>query len=48
MSMEEKRKLVSPSERKISVSDQCRLLGLPRSNYYYYHTTQILDNCINV
>ncbi len=35
MSMEEKRRLVSPSEKKISVSEQCKLIGLPRSNYYY-------------
>ncbi len=44
MSMEEKRKLVSPSEKKISVSDQCKLLGLSRSNYYYKPKGESLFN----
>jgi len=44
MSMEEKRKLVSPFEKRISVSDQCKLLGLPRSNYYYKPKGESLFN----
>ncbi|MFD2968780.1 hypothetical protein [Sphingobacterium bambusae] len=44
MSMEEKRRLVCPSEKKISVSEQCKLIGLPRSNYYYKPKGKALYN----
>lgn len=35
MSLEEKRQLVCPSYTKISVQKQCKIIGLPRSSYYF-------------
>ena len=35
MSLDEKRRLVSPSYSKISIDQQCKVLGLARSCYYY-------------
>ena len=35
MSVRDKRLLVTPGEGKLSISEQCNILGLPRSSYYY-------------
>lgn len=35
MSLEEKRGLVCPSYKKTSVYHQCKVIELPRSNYYF-------------
>ena len=35
MSVRDKRLLVTPGEGELSISDQCNILGLPRSSYYY-------------
>jgi len=35
MSLEEKRQLVCPSHKKMSVHKQCKIIGLPRSSYYF-------------
>lgn len=34
MSAEQKRELISPSEPKMSISKQCKSLGIQRSSYY--------------
>lgn len=35
MSLDEKRQLVCPSPKKMSVHKQCKIIGLPRSSYYF-------------
>ena len=35
MTTEQKRQLIKPRHRRLSVSRQCSLLGLPRSTCYY-------------
>jgi len=35
MSLEEKRRLVCPQYRKLSVYQQCKVIELPRSSYYF-------------
>ena len=35
MSTEQKRQLIIPSYKKISVVKQCQLIGLQRSNFYF-------------
>jgi putative transposase len=44
MSIMEKRSLVSPEYRALSVSDQCKLIGLQRSSYYFKPRGQSLLN----
>lgn len=34
-SIEEKRALIEPGHQELSIAQQCKLLGLPRSSYYY-------------
>jgi putative transposase len=34
-STEEKRALIEPEHQELSIAQQCKLLGLPRSSYYY-------------
>src|SRR5690242_17772922 len=34
-SIEEKRALIEPEHQELSIAQQCKLLGLPRSSYYY-------------
>ena len=44
MSTMEKRSLVSPEYRALSISDQCKLIGLQRSSYYFKPKGQSLLN----
>lgn len=44
MSTMEKRNLVSPEYRALSISDQCKLIGLQRSSYYFKPKGQSLLN----
>src|SRR5476651_6997 len=43
-SVERKRAWVDPADRVLSVSQQCELLGLSRSSYYYEPATESVAN----
>lgn len=45
LSAQEKRMLVDKDHPELSVVDQCRLLGLARSNYYH---EPLSENCLNI
>jgi len=44
MSLDDKRRLVCPSFRKMSVFEQCRVIELPRSSYYFRPKGESLFN----
>ena len=43
-SLERKRACVEPADRVLSVSQQCKLLGLSRLSYYYEPATESVEN----
>ena len=44
MSLEEKRALINPLDSVLSINQQCALLGLARSSYYYDHQPESAYN----
>ena len=44
MSLEEKRALINPLDTVLSINQQCALLGLARSSYYYEHQPESAYN----
>jgi len=44
MSLEEKRRLVCPPYRKLSIYQQCRVIELPSSSYYFKPKGESLYN----
>lgn len=44
MSLEEKRALINPLDTVLSINQQCALLGLARSSYYYDHQPESAYN----
>lgn len=44
MSLEEKRALINPVDSVLSINQQCALLGLARSSYYYDHQPESAYN----
>lgn len=44
MSLEEKRALINPLDAVLSINQQCALLGLARSSYYYDHQPESAYN----
>ena len=42
MSLDEKRGLVCPSYKKMSVYGQCKVIELPRSSYYFKPNSRFL------
>ena len=44
MSLEEKRALINPLDSVLSINQQCALLGLSRSSYYYDHQPESAYN----
>jgi putative transposase len=45
-SVEEKRALIDPTHRELSIRQQCKLLGLTRSSYYYEAAAEREENLV--
>lgn len=49
LSMDEKRMFIEHSHPKLSIREQCALLGLNRSSVYYKHQkAEITDDMLNL